>query len=424
MDSRDGDHDLLRLEDGTETTNGADGAVDTSAPAGADLEEKVLEASAPAEADEEDCDIAVSAPAGADSKQSKKSTVKGQLVRGSRMTSDDDEYLKEVHLQRNMFLERGYPIYMIDEVTQEVTLHRRNRFAPILGRDDINVRTEEMNRKDNDYENIFVLDYSGDTKVITEALKEEWDRFSKLSVLSPFLPVKAKVGDNVILKCKVQSTVSLDELEVEWKQEDTNAQVHLYKDGEDNNENQYLHYWGRTGLFYKELSKGNISLTIRNVYTHDQGQYQCKVKSKLQSGVAFVELRVTGSDGSVNSFPENETSLRWISLRQGTTSQTMVQDIFLVVVIWLFLKFLVKHLGYKGFSAAVFMGLILSKSSFTYLTLGLAEGDFTFQTKAAISIIIFIILWYVEQWRKGSGDKMCLIVTYCMVLSLSLCLRH
>lgn len=64
--------------------------------------------------------------------------MKGQYVRGTRMTSEDEDFMKECELLKSMFLERGYPERLINETLKEVLENRNNNFAPILGKENTN----------------------------------------------------------------------------------------------------------------------------------------------------------------------------------------------------------------------------------------------------------------------------------------------
>ncbi|XP_043921457.1 kinesin-like protein KIF15 [Protopterus annectens] len=66
----------------------------------------------------------------------KRNILKGQIIRTSRMTSEDVDFYKDSEYVKNMFKERGYPAYLIEEVYKVVLEGRKGRFAPILGQGD------------------------------------------------------------------------------------------------------------------------------------------------------------------------------------------------------------------------------------------------------------------------------------------------
>ncbi|XP_043910837.1 synergin gamma [Protopterus annectens] len=70
----------------------------------------------------------------------KKSVVKGQLVRASRMVSLDEDFKQECAHIREMFIHRGYPVTFLDPTVQEVMDKRHNKvYIPLL-----NINTKNL----------------------------------------------------------------------------------------------------------------------------------------------------------------------------------------------------------------------------------------------------------------------------------------
>ncbi|XP_069037833.1 uncharacterized protein [Lepisosteus oculatus] len=140
-------------------------------------------------------------------------------------------------------------------------------------------------------------------------------RTEGFSVQGPREPLVARPGDEVLLPCSVDSTVPLQELEVEWLRTDPDTLVLLFSEGESRPESQHQSYRGRAELFPQEIPRGNFSLWLANVTAEDSGVYRCAVHTAQGSGETTVELKekkslvVTGADRAVVSYPGGEVVL-------------------------------------------------------------------------------------------------------------------
>ncbi|XP_069037841.1 uncharacterized protein [Lepisosteus oculatus] len=136
-----------------------------------------------------------------------------------------------------------------------------------------------------------------------------------LSVQGPKEPLVARPGDEVLLPCSVDSTVPLQELEVQWLRTDPDTLVLLFSEGESRPESQHQSYWGRAELFPQEIPRGNFSLRLKRMMPEDAGVYRCAVYTAQDSGETTVELKeqeslvVTGADRAVVSYPGGEVVL-------------------------------------------------------------------------------------------------------------------
>ncbi|KAG7462084.1 hypothetical protein MATL_G00198800 [Megalops atlanticus] len=118
-------------------------------------------------------------------------------------------------------------------------------------------------------------------------------RPERFQILVPADPVVADAGEDVVLPCYLEPSISAEDMEVEWVRPDSaDALVYLYLDRENKNEKQSPSYRGRTALFPEELKKGNASLRLTGVRGSDDGQYKCFIQSQLWYEDAFVSVRV------------------------------------------------------------------------------------------------------------------------------------
>ncbi|KAG8005929.1 Myelin-oligodendrocyte glycoprotein, partial [Nibea albiflora] len=88
-------------------------------------------------------------------------------------------------------------------------------------------------------------------------------------------PVKATVGQDVILPCHVEPPSDVSTLTVVWRQ--GAKEVQLYRSGADDLNTQDKNFKHRTSLFHEEMSRGNISLKLTKVTELDAGKYSCFV---------------------------------------------------------------------------------------------------------------------------------------------------
>ncbi|XP_016522469.1 polymeric immunoglobulin receptor-like [Poecilia formosa] len=107
-------------------------------------------------------------------------------------------------------------------------------------------------------------------------------------------PIHAKVGDDVILPCRLMPPYDVNHLIIEWRFKD--RIIHVHRGGSKDDETSDPEYKGRTSLFHDEFEKGDISLKLTNVTKEDEGNYICFVpKLARQVKKGYVTLRVDGN---------------------------------------------------------------------------------------------------------------------------------
>ena len=94
-------------------------------------------------------------------------------------------------------------------------------------------------------------------------------------VIGSHQPIKALVGQDIILPCHLEPQFNVTTLTVEWRLSAT--LVHVYRNRKDDLTLQHKDFRGRTSLFHDEMSNGNISLKISSVTEADAGNYTCFV---------------------------------------------------------------------------------------------------------------------------------------------------
>ncbi|XP_043352732.1 butyrophilin subfamily 1 member A1-like isoform X5 [Dermochelys coriacea] len=117
---------------------------------------------------------------------------------------------------------------------------------------------------------------------------------AQFTVIGPDHPVTVSLGGEAILPCHLSPRMSAENMEVRWFRSQDSAVVHLYRDGQDQYEEQMLEYQGRTELLKDDITSGTVSLKIRDIRLSDNGQYSCYFQSSASHKNAFLELQVAG----------------------------------------------------------------------------------------------------------------------------------
>ncbi|XP_068953192.1 myelin-oligodendrocyte glycoprotein-like isoform X2 [Petaurus breviceps papuanus] len=123
----------------------------------------------------------------------------------------------------------------------------------------------------------------------------------QFSVIGPAGPIQAPLGGEAELICYLSPPQSAQHMEVVWLQ--STRVVHLYQDGEDQFGDQAAAYQGRTELVRDAITKGNVTLKIRDVRLLDAGRYKCLIEDGFHQEEADVELKVLGEEIVSKIFP-------------------------------------------------------------------------------------------------------------------------
>ncbi|XP_067865263.1 butyrophilin subfamily 1 member A1-like [Heterodontus francisci] len=118
--------------------------------------------------------------------------------------------------------------------------------------------------------------------------------YGQFLVRGPDDPVVAIVGEDALLECQLMPDQSASNMVVQWLKSGLDSPVHVYRNKEDDIVVQHKNYRARTELIKDELTKGSISLRIKNTKISDGGEYKCLVDDKTNSAEAAVILEVVG----------------------------------------------------------------------------------------------------------------------------------
>ncbi|XP_023368618.1 myelin-oligodendrocyte glycoprotein isoform X2 [Otolemur garnettii] len=111
-------------------------------------------------------------------------------------------------------------------------------------------------------------------------------------VIGPRHPIRALVGDEVELPCRISPGKNATGMEVGWYRPPFSRVVHLYRNGKDQDGEQAPEYRGRTELLKEAIGEGKVSLKIRNVRFSDEGGFTCFFRDHSYQEEAAMELKV------------------------------------------------------------------------------------------------------------------------------------
>ncbi|XP_032903340.1 butyrophilin subfamily 1 member A1-like [Amblyraja radiata] len=103
-----------------------------------------------------------------------------------------------------------------------------------------------------------------------------WHATDGFKVICSSYLIQVQVGSQVVLECQVTPVLQMKMKEIRWTKE--GALVHLYRFGQDENDQQDASFQGRTHLFSKNFAQGNVSLLLQNVHLLDRGIFNCFVE--------------------------------------------------------------------------------------------------------------------------------------------------
>ncbi|XP_055983788.1 myelin-oligodendrocyte glycoprotein [Sorex fumeus] len=111
-------------------------------------------------------------------------------------------------------------------------------------------------------------------------------------VIGPKHPIRAVVGDEVELPCRISPGKNATGMEVGWYRPPFSRVVHLYRNGKDQDGEQAPEYRGRTELLKEAIGEGKVTLRLRNVRLIDEGGFTCFFRDHAYQEEAAMELKV------------------------------------------------------------------------------------------------------------------------------------
>ncbi|XP_045353780.1 butyrophilin-like protein 1 isoform X4 [Leopardus geoffroyi] len=119
-------------------------------------------------------------------------------------------------------------------------------------------------------------------------------------VIGPSDPIVAVLGGNVTLPCHVSPAMDVENMELRWFRSKFSEAVFIYKNQQEQKEEQLAQYTGRTSLVKDFLSQGEATVRIHKVQASDNGLYTCFFRKGSFYEEAGLELKVAG----VGSVPQ------------------------------------------------------------------------------------------------------------------------
>ncbi|XP_073745652.1 myelin-oligodendrocyte glycoprotein isoform X1 [Callorhinus ursinus] len=126
-------------------------------------------------------------------------------------------------------------------------------------------------------------------------------------VIGPAHPIRALVGDEAELPCRIYPGKNATGMEVGWYRPPFSRVVHLYRNGKDHDAEQAPEYRGRTELLKETMGEGKVTLRIRNVRFSDEGGFTCFFRDHSYQEEAAMELRVEDHRGPRLPLPAAQT---------------------------------------------------------------------------------------------------------------------
>ncbi|XP_015976153.1 myelin-oligodendrocyte glycoprotein isoform X1 [Rousettus aegyptiacus] len=111
-------------------------------------------------------------------------------------------------------------------------------------------------------------------------------------VIGPGHPIRALVGDEVELPCRILPGRNATGMEVGWYRPPFSRVVHLYRNGKDQDGEQAPEYRGRTELLKETIGEGKVTLRIRKVRFSDEGGFTCFFRDHSYQEEVAMELKV------------------------------------------------------------------------------------------------------------------------------------
>nr|XP_013012069.1 butyrophilin-like protein 1 [Cavia porcellus] len=121
-----------------------------------------------------------------------------------------------------------------------------------------------------------------------------WASTEEFRVLGPPEHIVAVLGGDAVLPCAVSPAMDVRNMELRWFRTTFTESVFVYRNQQEQTEEQTAEYAGRTSLVTDFLAQGEAALKIHKVQVSDNGMYNCFFKMGSFFEEASLELRVAG----------------------------------------------------------------------------------------------------------------------------------
>ncbi|XP_062390762.1 butyrophilin subfamily 3 member A1-like isoform X2 [Sardina pilchardus] len=150
--------------------------------------------------------------------------------------------------------------------------------------------------------------------------------YSVPKVVVPSDLIISIVGEDLILPCSLENSVSAVDMEVKWTI-NGNQLVHHYRRHMDLTDQQLPAYSGRTSLFKEELQRGNISLNLRSVRLSDTNTYRCYIRTNEGTADASFEVHIheLGNVPQISAVSHNNGSVTLVCVSTHWTIQPAIE---------------------------------------------------------------------------------------------------
>ncbi|XP_062043147.1 butyrophilin-like protein 1 [Lepus europaeus] len=113
-------------------------------------------------------------------------------------------------------------------------------------------------------------------------------------VIGPSEPIVAMLGGDATLLCYLAPPMNAEDMELRWFRTKFSEAVLVYRNHQEQHEEQMPQYAGRTSLVRDFLTHGQAALHIQKVQASDNGKYTCFFQKGSHYEEATLELKVAG----------------------------------------------------------------------------------------------------------------------------------
>ncbi|KAL1771290.1 butyrophilin subfamily 3 member A2-like, partial [Sigmodon hispidus] len=154
-----------------------------------------------------------------------------------------------------------------------------------------------------------------------------WVSTKDFMVFGPSDPIVAELGGEAILPCSLTPAMSVEDMEIRWFRTRFSEAVFVYRNQQEQMEEQTAEYACRTSLIKDQFHQGKAAVRITQVQMSDSGIYVCFFKQGLLYEEAILELKVAamGSVPDVYIEGPEDGGVRVVCMTSGWFPKPQVQ---------------------------------------------------------------------------------------------------